>query len=301
MRRCHLHALILFGTLCGGAAGADTAAAAQLLEVSLSTQPLGTTVTLSLSDRVAQRIFTLANPHRIVIDLPDTGRVPGLHLPAADGAVEQLRLGPRPNHGLRLVLQLATGLKAAVRSERHADAYQLQLRLGAAGAGLARATATATVAASTPRVPQPVRAAHAPTMTDRDIVIAVDAGHGGEDPGASGRGGTHEKDVVLAIARALAARIDHEPGMRAVLTRDGDYFIPLRERMQRARAAHADMFVSVHADAVRDREVSGASVYTLSAHGATSEAAHWLAERENAADLKGGVSLADKNGELASV
>jgi N-acetylmuramoyl-L-alanine amidase len=138
-------------------------------------------------------------------------------------------------------------------------------------------------------------------MTDRDIVIAVDAGHGGEDPGASGRGGTHEKDVVLAIARALAARINHEPGMRAVLTRDGDYLIQLRDRMTRAHAAGADMFVSIHADAVRDREVSGASVYTLSEHGASSEAARQLADQENAADLKGGVSLADKSPALASV
>ena len=111
---------------------------------------------------------------------------------------------------------------------------------------------------------QGVRAAHAPSGAERAVIIAVDAGHGGSDPGATGPSGTHEKDVTLAIARALASRIDAEPGMRAVLTRDGDRFVALRDRMERARAAHADMFISIHADAIRDREISGSSVYVLS-------------------------------------
>jgi N-acetylmuramoyl-L-alanine amidase len=145
-----------------------------------------------------------------------------------------------------------------------------------------------------------VRAAHAP-QGDHNIIIAIDAGHGGDDPGATGESGTHEKVVTLAIARALAARIDREPGMHAVLTRDGDYFVELRDRMDRAHAAHANMFVSIHADAVRDRGVSGASVYILSERGATSEAARKLAEHENAADLKGGVSLADMRPDVRSV
>jgi N-acetylmuramoyl-L-alanine amidase len=146
-----------------------------------------------------------------------------------------------------------------------------------------------------------VRAAHAPTDGNRDIIIAVDAGHGGQDPGAIGRSGTREKDVVLAIAKALAGRINSEPGMRAVLTRDNDTFVVLRDRMHRARLAKADLFVSVHADSIRDRNISGASVYVLSDRGATSEAARWLAERENSADLMGGVKLDDKDNALASV
>jgi N-acetylmuramoyl-L-alanine amidase len=129
----------------------------------------------------------------------------------------------------------------------------------------------------------------------------VDAGHGGDDPGAIGKNGTQEKDVVLAIARALKKSIDGEPGMRAVLTRDGDYFVPLRDRMRRARAQQADLFVSIHADSVRDRSVDGSSVYILSQRGATDEASRWLAERENASDLIGGVSLEDKSDVLASV
>jgi N-acetylmuramoyl-L-alanine amidase len=138
-----------------------------------------------------------------------------------------------------------------------------------------------------------VHAAHEPGDGDRDVVIAVDAGHGGSDPGAIGHGGTREKDVTLAIARALAARIDAEPGMRAVLTRDRDEFLELRERIQRAHAAHADLFVSIHADSIADRSISGASVYILSVHGASSEAARELAEGQNAADLMGGVRLAE--------
>ncbi|MEO0974393.1 MAG: N-acetylmuramoyl-L-alanine amidase, partial [Pseudomonadota bacterium] len=129
----------------------------------------------------------------------------------------------------------------------------------------------------------------------------IDAGHGGEDPGASGPGGTREKDVVLRIARALAAAVEREPGMKPLLVRDGDYFVSLRERMGRAREHRADMFISIHADAFRDARARGATVYALSARGASSEAARWLAERENAADLIGGVELADKDDVLASV
>jgi N-acetylmuramoyl-L-alanine amidase len=144
-----------------------------------------------------------------------------------------------------------------------------------------------------------IRPAHAPQVEgERDVIVAVDAGHGGQDPGAIGHGGTREKDVTLAIARALAERIDGEPGMRAVLTRDRDEFIELRERIRRARVAHADIFISVHADSIADRSVSGASVYVLSVHGASSEAARVLAEQQNAADLMGGVPL---EGDLATV
>jgi len=136
---------------------------------------------------------------------------------------------------------------------------------------------------------------------ERDVVIAIDAGHGGDDPGALGRHGTREKDVTLAIARKLAQVIDAEPGMKAVLVRKGDYYVGLRQRMGIARQNKADLFVSIHADAFRDPRVRGASVYTLSRRGASSEAARWLAESENASDLIGGVSLEDKDDVLASV
>jgi N-acetylmuramoyl-L-alanine amidase len=135
----------------------------------------------------------------------------------------------------------------------------------------------------------------------RDIVVAIDAGHGGIDPGAKGYKGTREKDVVLAIARKLADRIRREPGMKPVLVRDGDYFISLRNRIGKARAHRADMFISIHADAFPDRRAKGSSVYALSSNGATTEAARVLANRENDSDLIGGVSLDDKDALLASV
>lgn len=134
-----------------------------------------------------------------------------------------------------------------------------------------------------------------------DIVIAIDAGHGGEDPGAHGPKGTHEKEVTLAIAKKLAGMINAKSGMKAVLVRKGDYYISLRERMNIARDANADLFVSIHADAFQQANVQGASVFTLSTAGASNEASRWLADQENAADLIGGVSLVDKDDVLAKV
>ncbi len=136
---------------------------------------------------------------------------------------------------------------------------------------------------------------------DKGIIVAIDAGHGGDDPGAHGQNGTEEKKITLAIAKKLAELINNQPGMKAVLVRKGDYFVDLRKRMQIARAAKADLFISIHADAFQDATVKGASVFTLSNKGATSEAARWLANSENSADLVGGVSLNDKEDVLASV
>lgn len=135
----------------------------------------------------------------------------------------------------------------------------------------------------------------------RDLVIAVDAGHGGKDPGAHGLNGTQEKDVTLAVARRLAVALQREPGMRAYLVRDDDYYVDLRQRMVRARKAGADLFISIHADAAHNRAAAGSSVYILSTRGASSEAARWLADRENAADLAGGVQLDKVDPTVASV
>jgi len=148
---------------------------------------------------------------------------------------------------------------------------------------------------------KPVKRASEGYRPGRDIVIAIDAGHGGHDPGAVGKARTREKDVALEISRKLASRIDAEPGMKAVLVRTGDYYIDLRERMAIARRHRADLFISVHADAVDDRRARGSSVYALSMKGASDEAARKLAERENASVTIGGVSLDDKDDVLASV
>ncbi len=236
-------------------------------------------MTLALTNGPAARVFTLDHPDRAVIDLPGTHAGRGMTVPGPAGLVSAVRLGKQPGETLRIVLELTSSV--TVHSSQAAGptgARQLTVTLG-------EPVAVADAA------PKAVRAAHAPGDGDRDVIIAVDAGHGGSDPGAIGHGGTREKDVTLAIARALAARIDAEPGMHAVLTRDRDEFLELRDRIERAHAVHADMFVSVHADSIADRSISGASVYILSVHGASSEAARELAEGQNAADLMGGVRL----------
>ncbi|HTX05911.1 MAG TPA: N-acetylmuramoyl-L-alanine amidase [Steroidobacteraceae bacterium] len=270
-------------------------AGARLNAVHLATSADGARVTLDLSRVTGEKYFTLDRPFRAVIDLPRTHARPGLRLPLASGPLIGIRLGARPDGVLRLVL----AMRATARV--HADwAYsrehgpQLILTLGEASVSSA---ATVTLNAA----PTPIHARHAPVDSGRDIIVAVDPGHGGQDPGAIGPRGTEEKNVTLAIGRLLAQRIDAQRGMRAVLTRNSDIFIPLRDRMLIARRAHADLFVSIHADCVTDRQIAGASVYILSVRGASSEAARWLAERENDADLKGGIQLDDKSSTLASV
>lgn len=143
-----------------------------------------------------------------------------------------------------------------------------------------------------PRPPPPPATPEERRKVERLVIVAIDAGHGGEDPGAIGPTGLREKDVVLAISLALRDRLNAVPGLRVMLTRDGDYFVPLAERVRKARRVQADLFVSIHADAFVRREARGASVFVLSERGATSSAARWMAERENAADRIGGVNLA---------
>jgi N-acetylmuramoyl-L-alanine amidase len=247
--------------------------------------PDNTRVVLDLSGSAQHSLQVLRNPDRVVLDVADARFAGGARAPAGTGTVKQVRVARRPSGELRIVLDLSRSIQAksflAAPNKRYG--YRLVIDLGL-----------------TQSVDTPVKVEHA-RPDARDLIIAVDAGHGGEDPGAIGKNGTREKDVVLAIARELALKISAEPGMKAVLTRNGDYFVPLRDRMRRARAQQADLFVSIHADSIRDRRVDGSSVYILSQRGATDEASRWLAERENASDLIGGVSLDDKDDVLASV
>jgi N-acetylmuramoyl-L-alanine amidase len=294
--------------LCARAASAPAGTDVQLRHVDLQSGDDAALLTLRLSAPTAAHVFRLHHPERIVVDLPRTRPTGSMPSMKSAGAVAALRSGWTPQHALRVVLELNAPMQLHQQTLKSGD-WELRIALNgtapASGATPPRLTAAVDVpVASAPIASAPVasiRAAHAPGAGERPIVIAVDAGHGGDDPGASGQTGTHEKDVTLAIARALAARINREPGMRAVLTRDGDYFVDLVERRQRAKAAHADMFVSIHADAIRDRDVSGASVYVLSERGASSQAAKILAEEQNAADLKGGISLARQTRDLRPV
>ena len=279
------------------AAGSGPVFAADIRDIRIATTDAGTRVVLDLSAPVKPKAFLLDDPGRVVLDMPRSTLKSGL--PDAAGSITAIRSGKLPEHGVRLVFEIKGDVAIHTSTlAPSADAgHRLVLDIAAPGS----AKVAAPVAAAAPVAPIAIRPAHAPSEIGRDIIIAVDAGHGGVDPGASGRRGTHEKDVVLEIAKALAARINQEPGMKAVLTRDGDYFISLRERNARARRAKADLFVSVHADSIANPDVSGSSVYVLSDRGATSEAARWLAERENSADLKGGISLDDKDPVLQGV
>jgi N-acetylmuramoyl-L-alanine amidase len=279
----------------------------ELQAVRVATEQGTTRVFFDLSEAVPHRFFTLEDPRRAVLDLEGVSeRLVGA-LPAAQGSVLRVRTGAQPDGTLRVVIELRPGSRATLQPALSRSPRGQRLVLEVAGeAEPARNVATATNVAAAGDAPDPVplkpiKAAHAPPVQGRVVVVAIDPGHGGQDPGAIGPGGTKEKVVVLDIAKQLAARIDREPGMRAVLTRDSDVFLSLRERIRRARAAGAELFVSVHADAVPNREVTGSSVYVLSDKGATDEQARWLADRENAADLVGGISLDDKDPALASV
>jgi N-acetylmuramoyl-L-alanine amidase len=248
--------------------------------------PDNTRVVLDLSGSAQHSLQILKNPDRVVLDVAGARLASSARTaPAGTGLVKEVRIGRRPSGELRVVFDMMRPIQAKsfLTAPNNRYGYRLVIDLG-----------------QSQGVETPVKVEHA-RPDARDLVIAVDAGHGGEDPGAIGKNGTREKDVVLAIARELALKINAEPGMKAVLTRNGDYFVPLRDRMRRARAQQADLFVSIHADSIRDRRVDGSSVYILSQRGATDEASRWLAERENASDLIGGVSLDDKDDVLASV
>jgi N-acetylmuramoyl-L-alanine amidase len=281
-----LNMLALLAAVLASSVLASRVHAVEVRDVQLTAGPDGTRVVLDLSGSVPHSLAMLKNPDRVVLDLAGARLARGaLASPVAAGAVKQVRVGRRPSGELRIVFDLSRQIRAKsylAEPNKHSG-YRLVIELNGAAAA-----------------ETPVKVEHA-RPDARNLIIAIDAGHGGEDPGAIGKYGTQEKDVVLAIARAVALRVNDEPGMKAVLTRDGDYFVPLRDRMRRARAHQADLFVSIHADSIRDRSVDGSSVYILSQRGATDEASRWLAERENASDLIGGVSLEDKGNVLASV
>ena len=263
------------------------ARALQLENIRIWAAPDNTRVVFDLSAPTQHEQETLSNPARLVIDLENMRPPARLPQPAAgDRFLRRIRSG-RHDSSLRVVLDLKdnAGSRSFLLSPNKRYGHRLVIDLFGAGNA-------ATTKAPPVRQPQPTPAGL------RDIVVAVDAGHGGEDPGAIGPGGTYEKTVVLQIAKRLAALLNDTPGMRAILIREADYYLPLRKRINLARKGQADLFVSIHADAFRSSKVRGSSVYVLSRRGASSEHARWLAEQENASDLIGGVSLHDKDDHL---
>lgn len=236
---------------------------------------------------VEHEIFTLSDPPRVVLDIRDVRVAEALpeRLPES-GLVRRIRSAPRNGDDLRVVLDLTR--PAQPKSFALEPAADYGHRLVVDLVDQKRATASQ-------------ESERQATRAQRDLVIAIDAGHGGRDPGAVGPGGTREKEIVLSVARRLRHLLERTPGLEPVMTRDSDVYLSLRERMRRAREAEADLFVSIHADAFRDPRARGSSVYALSMNGASSEAAKWLANRENSADLVGGVSLGGKDEMVASV
>ena len=249
-----------------------------------------TRATIELSDTAEYRVFTLAGPDRLVVDVIN-GRLRSSVDSSGKGLVRSVRSGQPEADRLRIVFDLTEAVrpKSFMLDKPDSSRRRLVVDMVPASAPKQPAQTTSTTVASAAALPV------------RDVVIAIDAGHGGEDPGAIGAKGTHEKVVTLKMAQLLAKRINAEPGMRAVLIRDSDVFIPLQTRFQKARDHKADLFVSIHADAALNRKAAGSSVYTLSTRGASNEAARYLAERENRSDLVGGVSLNGKDKMLAAV
>lgn len=260
------------------------------------------------------RIFTLANPHRLVIDIKNFRQQQKLTIPSLiNTPVQAVRYAAYDQKTLRIVLDLAHKVQYESQTLGPNKSYphrlvidlsftanQAQQPLIAAQEKAEQQTESVSTASSEASA-EAKAVKNNKVLPRRDIVIAIDPGHGGKDSGAIGSKGTKEKDIVLAISKRLARLVDQEPGMRSYMTRDNDTFITLRQRIRRARENGADMFISIHADAFHKRSARGSSVYVLSERGASSEAAQILADRENSSDLAGGISLEDKDEMLASV
>src|SRR5438445_2361809 len=265
---------------------------------------------------MAHQLLAMKNPERLVLDLegvelnPEIGRLPDRVL-TGDPYIQAIRVAMYRPGVLRVVLDLKTEVNPQLFALKPVAEYgyrvvldlypltpldPLMALLEIERNEGAREPASAESSADKPSAAND-RAGKPPSR--RRIVVAIDPGHGGEDPGAIGRRGTYEKNVTLAIAKKLKASLDDEPGMRAMLTRVDDYFVPLDVRVQKARRVQADLFISIHADAFTTPSARGSSVFALSEHGATSAAARWLAQHENEADLIGGVNIGARDPMLA--
>lgn len=250
--------------------------------------PDHTRVVFDLSGNAGHSLLTLSNPNRVVIDLKDVRKSTAL---VSDNnktrLLRNIRSAVRNRDDLRIVLDLDNKVRprSFILNPDGKQGYRLVLDMFA-----------------TKLSPTPIKTSQQQRhKKKKEFIIAIDPGHGGKDPGAIGHKGTKEKDITLSVAKKLKTQINRTSGFRAVLTRDSDRFVVLRHRVEKARKHRADLFVSLHADAFRSPKVEGASVYALSLNGASSEAARWIAHKENASDLIGGISLDDKDDLIASV
>jgi len=276
----------LIGMFLAFTANAYASGAAQITSVRVWAAPDHTRIVFDLSAPVAHELISLESPNRLVVDFKNSviaGSVE--HLNSHKGSVNHIRSAVRDGKDVRVVLDLNQVVKprSFLLKPNHQYGHRLVIDLLEANSQAAN---------------QPVKNTE---PGNRDIVVVIDAGHGGDDGGARGKNGTQEKDVALDIAKRLARLVNAEPGMRGELTRNGDYFLTLKQRTKIARAKKADLFVSIHADAYHNADVTGSSVFVLSQKGASSAAAKFLADQENDADVIGGVSLDDKDDLLASI
>ncbi|HEX7439994.1 MAG TPA: N-acetylmuramoyl-L-alanine amidase [Caldimonas sp.] len=320
-------ALRSMGALCLCIGARDLALGASIVAVRVWPASDYTRVTIESDAPLAERHFLARDPQRLVIDIDGLELSPSLRelvgkVRADDPFIAGVRVGQNQPRVVRMVIDLkqATApqlftlapvaayqhrlvfdlyptqerdpLLALIRDKEQAEEQAAKAVQDALGEFIGRMGKPAPVAPREP--PAPIVLPPPPALQekiDRLVVVALDPGHGGEDPGAIGPSGLREKDVVLQIALQLRERINAQPNMRAMLTRDADFFVPLYERVRKARRVQADLFVSIHADAFFTPQARGASVFALSQSGASSSAARWMAERENAADLVGGVNI----------
>lgn len=280
--------LITLGATAWVLASVLTVSAADVNAVRLWRAPDHTRLVLDLSEAAEFSTLSLDNPERFVIDLSQSRLTASLTaLPLEGTPLSGVRSGIRQGADLRLVFDLSASVRTSVFLLPPNDTTGHRVVID-----LFDKTPT--------EEPEPVLSVES-LESRRDIVIAIDPGHGGEDPGALGPGGLREKTVVLQIARRLENQLAKIPGFKPILVRTGDYYVSLKNRRDKARALEADLFVSIHADAFREKSARGASVYALSMRGATSTTAQYLADTENAADLVGGVELAEMDPMLAGV
>ena len=303
LRALRWRVFVYLGLLCIGSAQAQVSVG----KVRAVTKDDSTRLVLETSDVVAYRKFHLSSPDRLVVDLRDTStRLPPALFELDDARIANVRAARRGD-GVRLVFDLTGDIpsKAFTLQAEDGRPARLVVDLLSTIASTPEKPSPAAPTSKSEPVAVPVQSkadTPAPQAPLRDIIVAIDPGHGGKDPGALGRGGVREKNVVLEIAKRLKAEFDAIPGFQGVLTRSGDTFIPLARRPQIAREKNADFFVSLHADSFpKDRRVYGGGVYALSLRGATSETARWLAKRENAVDLSHGVDLGDVEEDIRRV
>ncbi|WP_367373952.1 N-acetylmuramoyl-L-alanine amidase [Pseudomonas lini] len=287
----------------------DAVAETKVNSVRLWRAPDNTRLVFDLTGPVQHSVFTLSSPDRLVIDINGATLGAPLNVNTSNTPITAMRSAQRTPTDLRVVIDLKKAVTpksfTLAPNAQYGNRLVVDLFDNAADAAPIPVPTNVVTVAPVPVTPvdPPVKLPPAPAGK-RDIIVVIDAGHGGEDPGASGSRGQREKDVVLAIARELQRQVNGMKGFRAELTRTGDYFIPLRGRTEIARKKGADLFVSIHADAAPSAAAFGASVFALSDRGATSETARWLADSENRSDLIGGagnVSLDDKDRMLAGV